>query len=764
VIDYDFSTLNDKEFENISIELISRDQEKRFERFKPGKDAGVDGRFYADDGKEEIVQCKHYLKTGYQGLVRILKNEEKAKVLKLNPKKYYFITSLPLSRKGKQEIKAIFYPYIRNENNIYGQEDLNDLLKNNSDIEEKYYKLWISSTTVLKRIFSNAIKGRSEFLLEDIEDKVKKYVMTENHQKALKKLDVSHVIIIAGEPGIGKTTLAEHLALKYVEQGFEFCVIENSLNEAESIFDTDRKQLFYFDDFLGSNYLEALEFHQDSHTVKFINRIKKEKNKRFILTSRTNIFNQSLLLSDTFVSSKIDKDEFIIKVDSLSEIEKAMILYNHIWHSELAEKYIDVLYKDKRYLEIIKHRSFNPRLIEFITDIDRLSNTTAIQYWQFIKERLDNPSDIWKNTFDRQSDEYIRNIVILVVLNGNKIEEKELIKSYETMNQRIKLHNPSHSSKDFESVVQSAVKYFLNRTKTYKKTIEYSLFNPSIADFIINRYKNTEQKLMQAFLSLGTLDSLKVLRDMSASKIISKQLTSKILVNLYEDFEVKGNKENIDYAIFLFSLLNSSSLKVSSDNELKKIKLFHRLLNQSYECSEFSFVKEFFDVLVPLLKKEVLHLKNYEFLISLIKKINEEIEYINSIIMFVRVMNIKDEDVTESLEALIHQYLVYELDYDISNIDVDEFEFEWNDGNVYLLDRRKISEYMDECLGNHVNKLEKTDKIYIDESTVQDNFNISSIEESLINSYIKSLDNVSVSSFSGQAVNYADNIDDLFER
>ncbi len=305
VIDYDFSALNDKEFENISIELISRDQEKRFERFKPGKDAGVDGRFYADNGKEEIVQCKHYLKTGYKGLIGVLKREEKAKVLKLNPEKYYFIASLPLSRKDKQEIKEIFDPYIRNENNIYGQEDLNDLLKNNSDIEEKYYKLWISSTTVLKRIFSNAIKGRSEFLLEEIEDKVKKYVMTENHQKALKKLDTSHVIIIAGEPGIGKTTLAEHLSLKYVEQGFEFCVIENSLNEAEGVFDTDRKQLFYFDDFLGSNYLEALEFHQDSHTVKFINRIKKNKNKRFILTSRTNIFNQSLLLSDTFVSSKI---------------------------------------------------------------------------------------------------------------------------------------------------------------------------------------------------------------------------------------------------------------------------------------------------------------------------------------------------------------------------------------------------------------------------------------------------------------------------
>lgn len=40
MIDYDFSTLNDKEFENLSIDLISKDRDKRYERFKAGKDEG----------------------------------------------------------------------------------------------------------------------------------------------------------------------------------------------------------------------------------------------------------------------------------------------------------------------------------------------------------------------------------------------------------------------------------------------------------------------------------------------------------------------------------------------------------------------------------------------------------------------------------------------------------------------------------------------------------------------------------------------------
>ena len=233
--DYDFSALNDKEFENLTIDLISRDRGKRFERFKAGRDGGIDGRFYGEDGKEEIIQCKHYLKTGYGGLISSLKKKnssgvnEADKVKNLNPKKYIFVTSLQLSSANKKDIKEIFEPYIKSDSDIYGQEDLNDLLKNNSDIEENHYKLWISSTTVLQRIFNNAIKGRSEFELEEIHAKIKYYVVTENHNNAIRKLEDSHTIIIAGEPGIGKTTLAEQIVLNYIEKGFEFCVIADSI-------------------------------------------------------------------------------------------------------------------------------------------------------------------------------------------------------------------------------------------------------------------------------------------------------------------------------------------------------------------------------------------------------------------------------------------------------------------------------------------------------------------------------------------------------
>ena len=59
------------------------------------------------------------------------------------------------------EIRNLFKPYIKQDSDIFGNEDLNDLLAKNKDVEEKHFKLWITNTTVPQRILNNAIYGRS---------------------------------------------------------------------------------------------------------------------------------------------------------------------------------------------------------------------------------------------------------------------------------------------------------------------------------------------------------------------------------------------------------------------------------------------------------------------------------------------------------------------------------------------------------------------------------------------------------------------------
>jgi adenylate kinase family enzyme len=773
MIDYDFSTLNDKEFENLSIDLISKDKDKRFERFKAGKDGGIDGRFYHDNGSQEIVQCKHYLKTGFRGLINSLnkKNDkginEIEKVKNLKPTNYIFVTSLPLSAENKKTIKELFDPYIKNDNDIYGQEDLNQILGNHQDIEKRHYKLWLSSTVVLDRIINNAIESRSEFLLEDIKEKSKYYAVTENHQKAIDKLEESHIIIIAGEPGIGKTTLAEHLALWYIEKDFKFYDIENSINEAESIFKRDEKQIFYFDDFLGANYLNAIEDKKDSLIVKFMDRIKKDKTKRFILTSRTNIFNQGLALSDTFRSKNIANEEFIIKIESLKDIDKAYILYNHIWHSDLEEDFIDEIYIDKRYKQIIKHKNFNPRLIEFITDIKKiqLGQIEAKNYWTYIIEKLANPQDIWKNTFDTQSDDFTRAIVILTVFNGNKIEEDKLRDSYNRYIELAGLTSSSHISKEFHSIIEEVVKYFLNRNQTYNKKIEYSLFNPSIADFVLNRYKNDTQKLIDIFSSLKTIESLKEFRFKKNNKTIYET----VILYLYEKLDI--NTENIDYSLMLTYLVEFINTGRADINTGKRNMLIQSIISDS---KDFTLIDEFISIL-EYIDLDELEINNYDFILKVIDNatfLNEEL--VNNIIKLVDLLKITDVGIIQELNKLINEYLEQQLDGYMSDIGISDVDFEtYTEGEIedggyymenigYFVKDGQIDAWINNGFDEITGNLELNEKIIINKQKILDSINKDKINERLVESYINTND---YEPDHREVVhNVLDSIDELFQR
>jgi len=80
---------------------------------------------------------------------------------------------------------------------------------------------------------------------------------------------------------------------------------------------------------------DAISNKRDSHIVKFINRIKSDSSKKFILTSRTNILTKAISLSHQFQNNNITEDEFLLTINNLTELDKAKILYNHIYHSNL---------------------------------------------------------------------------------------------------------------------------------------------------------------------------------------------------------------------------------------------------------------------------------------------------------------------------------------------------------------------------------------------------------------------------------------------
>lgn len=125
--DYDFKSLSPIDFEILVRDLLQKEREIRLESFKVGQDQGIDFRYCSDVDNTLIIQCKHYVGSSYNTLLRQLKLHELEKVKRLEPNCYILATSLGLNPKQKQELMKLFEPFIQAPKDIYGKDDLNNL-------------------------------------------------------------------------------------------------------------------------------------------------------------------------------------------------------------------------------------------------------------------------------------------------------------------------------------------------------------------------------------------------------------------------------------------------------------------------------------------------------------------------------------------------------------------------------------------------------------------------------------------------------------
>jgi hypothetical protein len=144
---YDFHQLSPPDLEILARDLLQAHWGVTLENFKSGKDGGIDLRYATAQG-QIIVQCKHYIRTGFAGLLRDLRKES-AKVRKLQPTRYILVTTVPLSPSNKSEIINIIGNDVLVHGDVIGPEGLNNLLDQHSEIEGKHFKLWLASRAVL---------------------------------------------------------------------------------------------------------------------------------------------------------------------------------------------------------------------------------------------------------------------------------------------------------------------------------------------------------------------------------------------------------------------------------------------------------------------------------------------------------------------------------------------------------------------------------------------------------------------------------------
>ena len=489
---YNFSTLNDKDFETLAKDLLNAKFHLELQNFKVGRDKGVDLRYSTPKKNNSIVvQVKHYIGSKYSNLKSSLKTKELGKVKKLNPDRYIVVTSLPLSNTQKDDIKILMKPFIKTSNDIIGQEDLNSYLSEFKEIEKRHFKLWFSSINILDLIINNAISGRTQYLLKKISKNIPFYVITKKLDEANRILSKEKLLLITGQPGIGKTTLAEMILFERAKNEYKIHQVEN-IREAEDVISTDdeEKQLFYFDDFLGANYVEILNTSKtESQITSFVERIRNTPNKYLVLTTRTIILNHAIKQFEKINRSKLANEQFEIELTDYSKFEKALILYNHLYFNGVKEELYNSILHKKFYKDIIEHDNYTPRIIEFITDKSRINNFSSSNYRQFIQNNLNNPEEIWRHSFNNQVGYFERCLLLTLFTFENSVSEKRLLIAFEN---RLKFEKEEHNQVIDSNQFSSSIKILLNGfvssslTDIQNDEREYSFINPSLADFLIH--------------------------------------------------------------------------------------------------------------------------------------------------------------------------------------------------------------------------------------------------------------------------------------
>lgn len=481
---------------------------------------------------------------------------------------YFVVEILP-----SNETKIYYYVFtLENTNKIL--KDMNKDVKTKSiefrelkkrELIEKVvevYNSWKRSNTRIEKInkeIKTDIISSNEDIIEQnrISEIIKEnevFVKTKPFIVAKEKLERGNIVLLHGEPWVGKTTIANELVKIYKEKGYKF--IYGRANEIDKLeekitLNKEQKIICLVDDFLGSNVNHLKNSELDLCLNDLIKKFKNSYNQKLILTTRTYIYNNAKELFHKFYQCTENIEEELVDVGEYTNIEKAQILYKHLEKNNLlwTSQYIELL-DNKYYKTIIMHPNFNPGMIAHICEtIDKIDKNKTIEY---INELLKDPKKIWDKEYNKLNF-YEQILLNTIALFGYETPENHIKEQFIA-----NLSDKNSTKAEILELEDKFEKALTTLTISFVK-VEFNENNDkvldtckhSVRDYIISKIRNNKLDIKKYIENAKYIDMLHYIDLYCEAYEISEEIASKIERNYEELVEYRYSKFSIMYHIFL---------------------------------------------------------------------------------------------------------------------------------------------------------------------------------------------------------------------
>lgn len=491
--------LSPDEFEKFSNKIIEIKFNTRIISFGEGPDGGIDG---LDNSVNPsiIVQSKRYhpsvrprefINTVKKEIEKLEKTISKYKFR--NDIDYIVVTSNALNPAARYEIRNLKPEWIKSDEHILDSIALDDLSYESKykEIYKRYNLIDKELVDVIRNFELLNIKIESETFFDDFN--IEFVIETDAVQKAYNYLLNNHVVFLAGQPGVGKTTCSQYLGVFFANhKNKEVEVVKRSINDIDKVIEkysesyhrTDKTLLVVFDDFLGRNKFDK-DDESLSNVTKFVSILSKVENLYAIFNSRKQILQEASGKNIEFNMFYEDIEEKVtVDISEVSELDKAKILrknFEKMYYLERTpvkqsiEYNYNQLLENKMYLQIVRHNNYIPRSIEFLV---RESRNEHQNFPEIAIKILDNPKLVYQEIFTKLCVDAKMLLYCIAAFNSFPIPIKEINLAFRVLQQELA------SLDELLAMLEGAWlnKYYVKEDKEVVGYIDF--INPSIFDYV----------------------------------------------------------------------------------------------------------------------------------------------------------------------------------------------------------------------------------------------------------------------------------------